>query len=242
MEEKLIPLAIGTLLGGLIGVFSLHYKLRVETKGKINIALFHLLEVWSLLGTVSAAQSEIFFNKLFEQFKLRFPKENLTEADMENMKIGAAKVVPVLMGAQSLGDDFYLDKYTAAVNDLAEIYPVQAFELNRNQALIRFLKGMDSFLITEEITESDRILVEGMTNLFQGDSLVEFENDLISLSKKSGLGNQIAVRRYVNRVKNRIQNIPESVFSEYIERVFAPMVQAHYDGLGIENPNNIDKA
>lgn len=237
MDPKITSVILGAVIGGVISFCSFHYKSRIEVKGKVNEALFHLLEVWSLIGAMHFVQSEQFFNKFIERIKVKFPREKFNNRDLDNFKKSMAKSSPLLLDMHSTGDGFYIDKYTSAVSALAPIYPIHAFELSKNQMLTKFINSFDALVAEEEITESDEIIISRMKNLFNSESFIKFENDLRSLSKKSGISNHRAVCKHIASTKNRMQKIPNKILDEYLNHVIAPLIQEHYDRLGIENPN-----
>lgn len=237
MEIKLLSVVVGAILGGLISSFSYHYKLRAEVKGKINEALFHLLEIWSLIGMMKFIQSDVFLDSFINRLKKKFPKENINQEAEAKIKIGIAKGIPILIGAQAENDNSYTHKYSSAVNNLASTYPITAFYFCQNQILIKYLESVDGLLQDEVVTSSDELLMQNLKNFVNNDAFEEFEKDLVSLAKKSGYSTKKEVIKYIRRTKGRIVNLPDDLLDEYIDQVFAPAIQAHYDDMGVPNPN-----
>ncbi len=67
------------------------FKTRAETKAKakakVNTALFHLLEIWSVIGVAKIINEDKFSEKLISEIKESYPKENITpeiESDIRN--------------------------------------------------------------------------------------------------------------------------------------------------------------
>jgi hypothetical protein len=237
MDVKLVSVIVGVILGGLIGSLGFHYKSRIENKGKINTALFNLLKIWSVVGMAKVINEDEFFNKLIQRIKTSFPKENIDSEAEANIRLGLEKSMPILLGEDPEQEGHYLNSYLTAVSELAPIDPLYAYQLNKNQMIIKFLDGFDSLIGDVETTDSDKLLIRNLKSFISNDAYKEFENDLKILSKKSGYLNYWKISRHIKRVKGNLVNISDSIFDNYIKHVMAPVVQAHYDKLGVNNPN-----
>jgi hypothetical protein len=237
MDLKLISVIVGVILGGLIGSLGYHYKIRIENKGKINTALFNLLEIWSVVGMAKIINEDEFFNKLIQRIKASFPKENIDSEAAANIRLGLEKSMPILLGEEPEKEKHYLNSYLLAVSELAPIDPLYAYQLNKNHMIIKFLDGFDSLVGDQEVTDNDKMLIRNLKSFISNDVYKKFENDLRILSKKSGYLNYWKISRHIKRVKGNLVNISDSIFDNYIEHVMAPVVQAHYDKLGVSNPN-----
>ncbi len=237
MDFKLVSVIVGVILGGLIGSLGYHYKTRIENKGKINIALFNLLEIWSVVGMAKVINEDEFFNKLIQRIRMSFPKEKIDSEAEENIRLSLERSMPILLGEEPTKEKHYLNNYLSAVSELAPIDPLYAYQLNKNQMIIKFLGGFDSLIGDVETTETDKMLIRNLKSFISNDACKEFENDLRVLSKKSGYLNHWKISRHINKVKGNLVNISDSIFDNYIEHVMAPVVQAHYDKLGVSNPN-----
>jgi len=241
MEVEIITVILGALLGAFISLISFTYKSRVEMKAKVNKAIFNLLEVWSLIGMTKALQSEEFSSKFMARMKYKFPKENIDKDTESAIKSGLQEAIPTIIESQLGGDD-YLASYSEAVKDLAPIYPIYAFQLNKNQILIKYLKGMDSLIANHEKSENDEVMIESFKEYANQEAFGEFEKDLKSLSKKAGLVKSGELIKFIDGIKYRVGELPEDIFDSYINSVFAPAVQKHYDRQGVKNPNIIEQA
>ncbi len=241
MDIKIVAVILGALLGALISLIGFTYKSRLEVKIKVNTAIFHLLEVWSLIGMTKSLQSEDFASKFISRIKVKFPKENIgKDAEIEIIS-GIQDAIPLIVEPKLGGDDYWAS-YSAAVNDIASIYPIYAYQLNKNQMLIRYLKSVDSLMAKHEASEIDEIMIESVKNYANQGAFDEFEKDLKNLSKKLGFFRSRELIDFIGDIKNRVSELPEDVFDTYIDSVFVPAVQEHYDRQGVKNPNVSEQA
>ena len=234
MDTQITSVIIGALLGGAISSLSFFLKNKRETKEKINESLFQLLEVWSIITMIKVTHSDKFHTILIERIKEKFPNENIDDTTENLLRKEIVKSLPTLTG---LNGNF-LEKYLASVHDLAKIHPLLAFELKQNQMLIRLLGELDKLF--DGIDEGDEIkemILPHIRELFLNESFTELESDLITLASKSGYKNKAKTKKYVDIIRNRLDEIPSDIFDEYIAKVISPAVQQYYDSHGIENPN-----
>ena len=239
MDVKIVSVIIGALLGSGLSAIGFYFKSRREVKEKINQSLFQLLEVWSLIAIVKVTSSDKFHTKLLGEIKDKFPHENITENDKKLLKEGMVKAMPMIAGVDAKLDGQFLIKYKTSVNELAKIYPLLAFDLNRNQMLIQFLGAIDKLVVDSPISDKEEAQLANMRNLMIEETFRDLEKDLLTLSSFSGYGNKTKTKSHINRIKNRLDSMPSDVFDEYIEKVISPAIQAHYDNLGIKNPNTV---
>ncbi len=239
MDVKIVSIIIGALLGSGLSAIGFYFKSRREVKEKINESLFQLLEVWSLIAMVKVTSSDKFHTKLLDAIKDKFPHENITQNDKKLLKEGVVKAMPMLTGADANLDGQFLMKYKTSVNELAKIYPLLAFDLNRNQMLIQFLGALDKLVADSPISDKEEAQLANMRSFMIEETFGDLEKDLLTLSSASGYRNKTKTKSHINRIKNRLESMPSDVFDEYIEKVISPAIQAHYDNLGMENPNAV---
>lgn len=224
MNFEIVTVVLGALLGALISLISFTYKSRLEIKMKVNATMFHLLEIWSLIGMTRVLQGEEFSVKLISRIKFRFPEENISKEAEDAIIAGMQGAIPLLVESQQGGED-YLASYSSAVSDLAPIYPIHAYQLNKNQMLIRYLKGVDSMMTNLEVTEVDKIMVSRVKQYANKEAFDEFEKDLKDLSKKTGFLSSREFVKFIDKIKNKVNDIPDDVFDTFIDTVLAPAVQ-----------------
>ena len=242
MDVKIVSVVIGAMLGGAISAASFYAKNRKEVREKINEALFQLLEVWSLIAMIRIIGSEKFHSMLISRIKANFPHENIGKKEEDSIRDGMVKALPLLTGMEeSRFDSRFIDKYQKSVNELARIYPLLAFNLNRNQMLIQFLGALDKQASESPMNEGDLAVLESAQDFMLSESLEELEADLVILASSSGYRNKKATKATINRLKSKLNSMPSEIFDAYIEKVIAPLVQSHYDNLEITNPNNLAK-
>ena len=238
MDVKIIAVVVGALLGGAISTASFYLKNRKEVKEKINESLFHLLEVWSLLAIIRVSSSDKFHSVLVDRIKERFPHEKIGENEKALIKEGMIKALPLLTGMESSDfDNSFLIKYKSSVNELAKLYPLLAFDLNRNQMVINFLGSLDKLASESPLNEVDSAMLDSSREIMLGKSFENLESDLITLASSSGYRNKKETKLYIGKTKSRLKNIPSDIFDAYIEKVIGPAIQAHYDNPGIKTPN-----
>lgn len=237
MDVKITSVIIGVFLGGLLGWMGHFFKNRAEAKGKINTALFHLLEVWSIIGIAKLINENKLSDKLISEIKKSFPKENITLELEAEIKEGLEQSMPMWLGIKPGEEGQYQKKYISAVSELAPIYPFYAFQLSKNQMVINFLDGVDTFIKGKELADAEKVMIKNAKTFISNDAFNEFKEDLKELSKKSGYINYRKAIKHIERVSNRLEAIPDRLFAEYIDEVIAPSIQAHYDSLDITNPN-----
>lgn len=238
LDIKLISVVIGALLGGSLSAIGFYFRSKREIKENINNSLFHLLEIWLLLAMVKVTTSEKFHSILIDRIKYNFPHEDIGENETALIKEGMVNALPILTSMEvSNFNGKFIDKYKLSVNELAKIYPLLSFELNRNQMLIKFLGAIDKLTSGASMAENEEAIVINVRNFMLTESLKDLENDLLKLASKSGYLNKKKTKLYTSRIKSNLETIPGEVFDEYITKVIAPVVQQHYDSLGIDNPN-----
>lgn len=242
MDVKVLAVIIGALLGGAISAASFYFRNRREVREKVNESLFQLLEVWSLIAMIRVVGSKKFHSMLVSRIKDKFPYENVGENEEKSIRDGMIKALPFLTGmGEGRFDSRFINKYKKSVNELAKIYPLLAFNLNRNQMLIQFLGAFDKLASSLPTSESDMAILENARNFMLSESFEELESDLIVLASSSGYRNKKETKLYIKRIKNRLDGMPQEIFDAYIENVISPAVQAYYDRLGIPNPNGMEK-
>lgn len=154
------------------------------------------------------------------------------------IKEGMVKALPLLTGMKATSfDSSFLDKYKTSVNELAKIYPLLAFDLNRNQMLINFLNSLDKLASEAPMNDGELAMLDNSREFMLGESFKDLEADLIRLASSSGYLNKKKTKLHIYSLKRRLNCMPKDVFDGYIEKVIGPAIQAHYDNLGIKNPN-----
>lgn len=236
MDVEILSVVVGAAIGGVISAVSFHYKSRIEIRQKVNKALFHLLEIWSVIGITKIMSSELYAKKIVKELQVAFPKENIDEDSTVFLSKAMELALPVMIDAVSGGTD-YLAKYTEAIQCLAPIYPVQAYELNKNQILIKYLAGIDLLFSKQRASEQDNNLLKIIKGYTHNTAFEDFEENLKELANQSSVMCGIKVRRHIKKIKNRVNNIPDELIREFIDETVKLWVQAHYDRQGLVNPN-----
>lgn len=241
MDVKIIAVVVGVLLGGAISTVSFYFKNRKEIREKVNESLFQLLDVWTLIAMIKVTGSEKFQSTLIDRIKQQFPHEMVGENEKSLIKEGMVKALPLLTGIESssFGSQF-LTKYKASVNELAKIYPLLAFDLNRNQMLIQFLGALDKLASETPVNEKDIAVLNCAREFLLDESFEDLERDLIRLASSSGYRNKKETKHHIKSMKNKLSSMPSDIFDTYIDKVISPAIQSHYDSLGIKNPNTIN--
>lgn len=239
MDAQITAVIIGALLGSGLSAVGFYFKNRREVQGKINESLFQLLEVWSLIAMIKVISSDKFHLKLLDAIKIKFPHEIITENDRALLKEGMVKAIPMLTGMNSELDKQFLDKYKSSVNELAKINPLLAFDLNRNQMLTQFLGAIDKLATDNPISDKEQMQLANLREFMLEESFNDLESDLIVLSSASGYANKTKTKNYIYRTRKKLDLIPSDIFDNYIDKVIGPAIQAHYDALGIDNPNMV---
>jgi len=237
MDVKITSVIIGVFLGSLLSWIGYFFKTRAETKAKVNTALFHLLEIWSVIGVAKIINEDKFSEKLISEIKESFPKENITPEIEAYIKNGLEQSMPIWLGVKPGTEPKYLSKYIEAINELAPVYPIYAYELNKNKMVINFLQSFELLFKGKEVAEHEKPALKNIKAFLSNDAFNEFQTDLQELSKKSGIVNYWKVHKHIKKINKKLNTIPKQYFKEYIEKVIAPIIQAHYDNLGIRNPN-----
>ncbi len=235
MDVKIVSIIVGGIIGAVISFLGFQYKLRIDRIEKLNIALYRLMEVWVLIGTAKLIRSKNFIDKLSNEVIKSFPAEKIDETIKENIKEGMLLATPLLISIDK--NESFLDKYSSSVSELASIYPIKAFEMNSNQFLMKYLKNIDALKNQEPDSQTNHIIIERLRDFALEDAFKEFENDLKYLAKKSGIWNYFFLLKRVSRIKQKIESIHEMEMSKNINKIIGPAIQAHYDSLGIKNPN-----
>jgi hypothetical protein len=107
--------------------------------------------------------------------------------------------------------------------------------------LIQFLGALDKLASETPVNEGDLVILNNVREFMLSESFEELEADLITLASSSGYRNKKETKSHINRVKNRLNSMPNDVFDNYIEKVISPAIQAHYDKQRVSNPNNVKK-
>lgn len=238
MDAKIIAVVIGALLGGTISTASFYFKNKKEVREKVNELLFHLLEIWSAIATIRIITSDNLHILLIDLLKERFPYENINEEDELSIKKGLISSLPVLIGSEAGSlDTSLLDKFKDSTNELAKIYPLLAFDLNRNTVLINILSSIDKLVLEVPVDGGEAAIFENIRGYMLEESLEGLEEGLITLASSSGYRNKKKTKLYIESTRNRMESIPSNIFDDYLERVIGPAIQARYDEMGVKNPN-----
>ena len=119
MDVKITSVIIGVFLGSLLSWIGHIFKTRAETKAKVNSALFHLLEIWTVIGAAKLINEDKFSEKLISEIKESFPKENITPEIESEIKSGLEQSMPIWLGVKPDTEPKYLSKYIEAKKELA---------------------------------------------------------------------------------------------------------------------------
>lgn len=242
IDIEIISVIVGALLGGAASAIGFYFKNKREEREKINEALFQLLETWSLISLVKVISSEKCYTKLINRIQETFPHESISEKDRSVIKTGMVQSLPILTGMTAGIDGQYLSKYQSSVNDLAKIHPLLAFDLNRNNILIRLLGAIDKLAADNHPETNNDLNVSNLKNFMLDEAITSLESDLLKISSVSGRANKRKTRTRIINNQNKLNKIPDDIFDDYINAVIAPAIQAHYDALGITNPNTPNKS
>ncbi|TKB51947.1 hypothetical protein [Ferrimonas aestuarii] len=237
MDIKILSVILGAVLGGLISSTGYLFREKRELKEKVNESLFQLLDVWSLVAMLKFSNSDSFLNQLIEEIKIRFPAESIEDKEKKLIKQGMVKSIPMMMGNRESLDGHSLKAYKSSVKELAGIYPMLAFDLNKNDMLINLLSYIDTIASEKISSDEEEALLSNVKGFMFNEALNDLEVGLLKLAKLSGRSTTKDVGHRIARINKRFGKLPSSAFDEYIENVIAPLVQHHYNSLGIENPN-----
>ncbi|WP_415898067.1 hypothetical protein [Neptuniibacter sp. QD57_21] len=235
MDDKVLAVIVGALLGSGLSAIGFLLKSRKETKVKLNESLFHLLEIWSVFVFVKAIGSDSFHKKLVKSVKNNFPNERLTKNDELELKKGMIMALPALTGSDLGVSSSLMEKYCSSVAELSKVDPILAFELKSKEYLVNAIQSMDKIVGEEMDTTSSYYLL--FKNNMIKEVLSDFESDLKSLSAKSGFIKGIKTRCRIKRMSRRVSRINDDQLDSLVINLFGPLIQAHYDELGIDNPN-----
>lgn len=235
MDIELLSVIVGAALGAVISSVSYLLKANSHKKEKINRTLFHLLQIWSLIGITKTLQGESFHNTLVDQFRKVFPKEKISNDEVNKIKAGLHDAVLLVHSKTPISSD-YLEKYLESINELAPILPLHAYQLEKNKLLIKFLEGIDD-IAGKEASDTDQDVLSRIKHYLYSDAFVEFEKDLKALAKKAGYFNFRKMTTFLDNRKSILNESQETQIREYLVTVIGPAVQQHYDSLGIPNPN-----
>ncbi|WP_297810732.1 hypothetical protein [uncultured Methylophaga sp.] len=235
MDIELLSVIVGAVLGAVISSVSYILKANSYKAEKINRTLFHLLEIWSLIGITKTLQGEDFHNTLVDQLRKAFPGEKISTDEVNKLKDGLHDAALVVHANKPISSE-YLEKYLDSINDLAPILPLHAYQLGKNKSLIKFLEGIDD-MFGEEVSDSDQVVISRMKNFLYNDAFDEFEKDLKLLAKKTGVCNSRKIITFLDNRKSVLKHSQETQIRDYLITVIGPLIQEHYDSLGIPNPN-----
>lgn len=222
MEEKIILIIAGAVVGGAVSSIGFLLKKQREEREKINESLFHLLEIWFVIRTMYACNSSKVIKSLFKKLKYIFPEGKIEASEVASFKAGFQSVVNIFLGldTQKLHGEL-LDKYLTSVRELAKIYPMLAFQLNHNKGLILYLNFIDELFNDDSLNgSSDALVLANMREFMIGEAVEQLETDLMTLSAASGYKNKKRMRRKINRFREKInKELSEIDLDEIMDKI-----------------------
>ncbi|USD64103.1 hypothetical protein [Vibrio sp. SCSIO 43136] len=215
----IISVVIGILLGAVISFISFQYKERKSCRERLNKSLFNLLSVWASIVVNSTIHSDLLKDALVNALKRKFPNERMPDNFTDELAKGLRGMFPVV-------DQHELyNKYHASVESLAEIDPLLAFQLSNNKFLIDYLKTLHEFSIKEESDEKSGVFLDSFSSFAYKESMLEFEKDLLKLSRLLGKKQECEVKERIANKKKKMTKIPDADMDEYVSQVFDPAIK-----------------
>ncbi|EIZ1317398.1 hypothetical protein MOU92_004182 [Vibrio parahaemolyticus] len=213
---SIISVVLGAFLGSVISFIAFHYKERKAEKEKLNQSLFRLLSVWQHLSMSHFIASDSYAEAIVAGLKRKYPNERIPASLASEMSKGIMEYLPI--GNNS---ELY-DKYHDSIESLSLLDPILAFKLSSNRVLVEYLK-----LLHEQPADSPQTqaFLTSFTNFAYKESIAEFENDLVTISKRAGRASAKVVQSKIAKKQKRMTNISESDIDQYINLVFDPAVQ-----------------
>lgn len=207
---------LGAFLGSLVSFIAFHYKERKAEKEKLNQSLFRLLSVWQNLSMSQFIASELYAEAIVAGLKRKYPNEVIPDNLAVEMSKGIMEYVPI--GKQS---ELY-DKYHDSIESLAQIDPILAFKLSTNRLLIEYLKILHDIPAGSAEAQAFLSSFKLFTNK---ESLTDLEQDLVVISKRVSRVTAKEVKQKINKIQERMLNIPDSDIDEYINLVIEPAIK-----------------
>ncbi|PJE53534.1 hypothetical protein [Marinomonas sp. BSi20584] len=213
---SIISVVLGAFLGSLISFIAFHYKERKAEKEKLNQSLFRLLSVWQNLSMSQFIASDSYAEAIVAGLKRKYPNEAIPDNLAVEISKGIMEYVPI--GKQS---ELY-DKYHDSVESLAQIDPMLAFKLSSNRVLVEYLKILHD--IPTESAE-DQAFLSSFKSFTNKESLSDLEQDLLVVSKRVSRVTSKEVKQKIEKLRERVRNIPKSDIDEYINLVVVPVIE-----------------
>lgn len=214
--DTTISVIVGAMIGALISMVSFHYKERKLLKEKFNASLFRLLSVWKNMAIYQFVMSESYGIAIVEGLKRKYPKEHIPKNLAPDMQRSIMQTMPL-----EDHNELY-EQYLNSIEELSLVDPMLAFKLSSNRELIVYLRFLrDKF---PDDAHSKELLLS-FANFTYEDAIVEFEQDLITISRKISWSSARQVKEKICRRQQRMKNIPDDEIDKYIEQVFDPVVQ-----------------
>lgn len=216
---SLIPL-VGVVLGWVLSERAKIWADKKQDKRKLKKLLFYALELRFYFSRELRAQKDIdeFFSKIEQKVKDEFGESIATEAEIAKPIIGQIIKKHLKVNNRM---NFLEKNIDAVINDLAEVFPIFAYELSGQHNIKQRLKAIDNYLIevdryTDEIPFD---LKEWIRPKVTDDLLKYLDENLKKISHKIGNGTWKNVASKIKNMDKQDDSDLDSLLNEYIEKI-----------------------
>jgi hypothetical protein len=209
------------LLGWLLSEFSSLFRSWRESRKRLKVVLFYLMELHHNFGIFNfEGFYDVFIDNIRQKFKIV-----LNEQDEKTVR---EFITPIILGfiKRLLGDELSKIKsnYQSSVEELATISPFQAFYLSGKHRIFDIFDAIDAlFIEAKNLPENDhkdevmKNIKKYMESKTFADTEKELENAIRGVALRIGPLAYIKSRRYLHRAKHKRPREFEKEIGKYLE-------------------------
>ena len=197
MDLSVQAVIIGATLAAVFAALGYLVRSSKDRRRILNVALFHLLEIWHQLRILSEWQPSQFADAYIEELKRQLPSAELKVLDQQQAK--SALVVPLRRLFPPMVADRKAsieESFVESVKNLSQVDPVLAFRLGGNRSVRSAITVVDGYLKQvevaaagsadpEELEEIQTMLDDALRYAYK-DAVQDLEKELIWLSFRAG--------------------------------------------------------
>jgi len=221
----------------LLAAFAWFYRTREERRQTLNVALYHLLELWRQISFLTVWKPEEVANAIIAEFRLQAPGIEVSpEEQVEVASYLGSAVQPMFSQLLSTEERSAEHAFEEILQSIARVAPVLAVRLRGNTAVKASLAGINDYLRQAEahlINSSPdelpqfRAIKSTTHELFYEEALADLERDLRTLSRKAGLGvwlrTTLIIRRRKRQARVNVQEVIRPFFGKLVPHLQASL-------------------
>lgn len=230
MEDKLTYLLIGAAITLIIGAVNAWFKKKSERREKMNSSLFFLLEIHHFLHSLKHLYDEDFSLKMVNKIKQEHDDEDLdSKVLLPFLRAGMACTV----NSSFVSTPDFKKTYYEAIQKLAEIEPVLAFEISSKDQIITSVNTIH-LLLKKASPETEEVLMNILASQMFSEAIDSLNYDIQILSKKAGFKTHYTVKEKLRAVNSKFKSLTNEEFEQFYEDNLLPMIDKFKQSVALD--------